>query len=468
MDLKRILKNIIYLSSSEFISKALNFITYTILARKFLAEGFGQISLIFVIVSYLTLIINFGTETIGSRDVARENTNHTDYVSKVLTGKIILAFVLYVIYCVLVSIIPIEHQFKIAFIIYGITFFSNAVLINWFFIGLEKNYAVVTAQVSSSIFTLVTVYFMINNASGIVTAVSIFTVSSFVNSIILLIIFKRIGFILKLNLDRSFIKDLIRVCAPIGISTLLINVYANADHIMLGVMGYNMELGYYAAAYKIIIIAVIPAAIILKSFYPQLSKSVDNHDERNKLMGNYTKLMFVSGTTLSFILIAFSENIIKIVYGIKFLHSVDLLHILGFNVFLVFITVTYGNPLLAWNEHKKYLIAITIGAGVNLIFNFILIPKYLATGAAYATILSELSVFAGVIYFHWLKTKRIYLGDLSKSLLCGLAAISTAFICSLVPFNFVVSFIIASVVLIGMFYLTRLIDNNILKLLVFK
>ena len=468
MDLKRILKNILYLSSSEIISKALNFITYTILARKFLAEGFGQISFVFVIVSYLTLIINFGTETIGSRDVAREDTNLSDYVSKLLTGKIILAIVLYLFYCALVSIIQIDSQLKIAFIVYGFTFFSNAVLINWFFIGLEKNYAVVAAQVSASIFTLLAVLFIINDTSEIVIAVSIFMVSSCINSIILLIIYKQNGYKLKLHFDRKFIMELVKVCVPIGVSTLLINVYANADHIILGVMGHKIELGYYAAAYKIVVIAVIPAAIILKSFFPQFSKSVDTPAERDKLMDNYSRLMFVIGTTISVILIAFSEDIIRIVYGVKYINSAELLHILGFNVFLVFITVTYGNPLLAWNRQKKYLIAISIGACVNLIFDFILIPKYLAAGAAFATIISELAVFTGVIYFHWLQTKRIYLNDLLKSILCGITALTAAFICNMESLNFIMSFIIASLVLFAMFYFTKLVDKRILKLLEIK
>ncbi len=60
--------------------------------------------------------------------------------------------------------------------------------------------------------------------------------------------------------------------------------------------------------------------------------------------------------------------------------------IVGLNIFL-------GNPLLAWNRRKLYMIAISLGAILNVALNIIFIPGYSYIGSAWATVASEIIVF---------------------------------------------------------------------------
>jgi O-antigen/teichoic acid export membrane protein len=60
--------------------------------------------------------------------------------------------------------------------------------------------------------------------------------------------------------------------------------------------------------------------------------------------------------------------------------------------------MAFANPLLAWNKQNTYMKVITGGAITNLLFNFLLIPKFGIGGASVATILAEMAVFS-VAYF---------------------------------------------------------------------
>ena len=49
--------------------------------------------------------------------------------------------------------------------------------------------------------------------------------------------------------------------------------------------------------------------------------------------------------------------------------------------------------LIPQHEDKTYIISTFVGAIVNLIINFLLIPKYDSVGAAIGTVFAEFSVF---------------------------------------------------------------------------
>jgi O-antigen/teichoic acid export membrane protein len=73
------------------------------------------------------------------------------------------------------------------------------------------------------------------------------------------------------------------------------------------------------------------------------------------------------------------------------------LSILAMNIFLVGINILFGNPLTLWDKQKVYTLAVAGGAASNIILNVLLIPKYSYIGAAFATLLSEIVVFLGVV-----------------------------------------------------------------------
>ena len=56
--------------------------------------------------------------------------------------------------------------------------------------------------------------------------------------------------------------------------------------------------------------------------------------------------------------------------------------------------------MIAWNQHKKYLLVVASGAGANILANIILIPLYGIYGAAIATVIAETAVFVMAIYFN--------------------------------------------------------------------
>jgi O-antigen/teichoic acid export membrane protein len=180
---------------------------------------------------------------------------------------------------------------------------------------------------------------------------------------------------------------------------------------MLGYYKGNSEVGIYNAAYKIFLVFIVPFQLILTAFFPKLSRNKPSKLNNFKsLFYTYSLSLFISSLIIFFVLFYFSNDIIHIVFGLKYAEAYKPLSILSLNVLVIGINIVFGNPLIAWGQQKKYIIPIGIGAITNIILNIILIPKYSYNGAAIATLFSEVAVFIGIIiYFNIYYSKNIKL-----------------------------------------------------------
>ncbi|MHB8853951.1 MAG: oligosaccharide flippase family protein [Ignavibacteriaceae bacterium] len=75
----QILRNLISLTSAEVISKIVGLITAAYLGRVLKPEGFGILGFATAFVSYFLLIGNFGLDTYGTREIAKDKNHYTNF-----------------------------------------------------------------------------------------------------------------------------------------------------------------------------------------------------------------------------------------------------------------------------------------------------------------------------------------------------------------------------------------------------
>ena len=93
-----------------------------------------------------------------------------------------------------------------------------------------------------------------------------------------------------------------------------------------------------------------------------------------------------------------SEKIIRLVGGADgFADSPMVLNILVFAIAMIFLGALFSNVIIAANKQKFLAQIYFLGAAVNVIANFIFIPRYSYYGAAATTVLTEILVTALMI-----------------------------------------------------------------------
>jgi O-antigen/teichoic acid export membrane protein len=297
--------------------------------------------------------------------------------------------------------------FKLVLIITGINLFVNALSINWIFLGIEKMWLIAIRQIMTNLISLIGIVILVNSEKNILIAASITVLSGLINSLWLLGVFKKMYGKISFEIDKTYLKEILKESIPLALSSFMIAIYYNLDMVMLGYMKPERDLGIYSAAYKIILVGIVPFSLILNSFFPSLSKiGLKNSFEFRNIIKHYAIFMFSTGILIGSILFFNAQTIIKVIFGTRFESASIPLSILALNLLVIGANMFFGNPLIAWGKQKQYSITVALGAITNIILNVLLIPKYSYIGASFATLMSEGVVFVGVFVLFISYTKK--------------------------------------------------------------
>lgn len=393
MEKPSIKKNYLYSMCYQLLIMILPLITAPYLARAVGAKGTGIYSYSYSVAQYFVYFSMLGISNLGNRNIAKIRENK-DLKNKTFTNIYFLqimtctiSFIVYVIYCYFVK----ENR-DIA-ILQGFYVFSAFFDISWFFFGIENFKITVTRQIFIKIFTTICIFLFVKNANDLWKYTLILSIGTLLGQAYLFISAKKYVRITKIDIKESlkyFKQDLI-----LFIPIIATSVYRVMDKIMLGNMKDMSEVGYYENSDKLIMTCLGVIGSLGSVMLPRMTNLVANgkkEEERRYLSKSMEITMFIA-FAISFGIFSVAEEFIPIFYGENFLPCINITKLLCISsVFISWSNVIRMQYLIPNEKDKIYVSSIAIGAVVNVIVNYLLIPKYGASGAAIGTICAELSL----------------------------------------------------------------------------
>lgn len=191
--------------------------------------------------------------------------------------------------------------------------------------------------------------------------------------------------------DRQLAKKLLSFSWPLIISGIMVSVYMKIDIIMLNeILG---EEGTKAAgAYATVVmfseaLNFVPVAIVTSLFPAILNARRDDPQRYHKRLQNLFDLMV--WISLAFALfISFASPFIYAFFKPEFAEAAPVLTMHVWGSIFVFLGVASGQFLIAEGYNKLTFIRTGLGAVVNILLNFLLIPKMGMMGTAIATVIA--------------------------------------------------------------------------------
>ena len=181
-----------------------------------------------------------------------------------------------------------------------------------------------------------------------------------------------------------------REAAPIGLGILLSALYFRCDIYFLQWWAGLETVGIYNAAFRIVeALRLFPAAVLAVAF-PALCTAGDGRPLKRLLV-----MLGSAGAATAVAVYAAAPVILGVLYGERFLEGVNALQILGLAVPLFFLNYALTHQVIGWNGQRLYLAIAGIALFANIIANTVLIPSAGMVGAAFATLLTEITVTAG-------------------------------------------------------------------------
>ena len=219
----------------------------------------------------------------------------------------------------------------------------------------------------------------------------------------------------KLNWDWSFNRMILKKSFPFAILVLLMTFYNRLDSVMIerilpGNLGKEQS-GIYAKAFRLLDAANMIAYLFSVQLLPLFSRMLKNKEN----IENIVKLSFTLLLTPALIV-----SVSSLFYADKFCELLYKGNSEGFQILgllmscFTAISVTYiFGTLLTANGNLKYLNLMAIsGILINLVLNFILIPKYYAFVSAVASVFTQfltclIQVFISYKVFNFKFNKRL-------------------------------------------------------------
>ena len=183
---------------------------------------------------------------------------------------------------------------------------------------------------------------------------------------------------------------------------LAVNVYSSLDSVMLGFIKNDYEVGIYSAAVKIRTVLTTLITSLGTVLLPRMSYyiSQEKWDEfKRVLKKSYNTIIMLAIPMMVYFVLAAKPSVLFL-SGNPYLDAVKPMQILmPIMVISSLSNITGMQILIPTGGEWKFAFSVTCGAITDLILNFILIPQYGASGAAYATLIAELVQFVVQIFF---------------------------------------------------------------------
>lgn len=386
-------KNFLYNISYQILMIVIPIITLPYVSRTLGVENIGLYSYCFSIASYFGIFIMLGNSNYGNRSIAA-TLKEKKLLSKSFWGVYfiqfffgVFVFCLYIIYCVFYA-----ENYSVS-LIQSIYLVSIVLDISWFFYGLEEFKVAIFRNVIVKILTIFAIFFFVQNKNDLYAYSFIMSLSALFSQLILWIFIKKYIYIIFPSRKELIIhaKSTLLLFVPV----VAISLYTIVSKILLGSLSTFDEVGYFDNSSKLIAIPSVVMVSLGTVMLPRISSLVASGD--NKLSLRYLHISFLLSIFLSVSMslgfIGIVKEFVPLFFGEGFEKCNILIPILILSsIFVSWANVIRTQYLIPNNKDKAYIFSVILGAVVNIIVNFILIPLYGSIGAAIATLLTEIVV----------------------------------------------------------------------------
>lgn len=386
-------KNFAYNFIYQILIMILPLITAPYLSRVLGADGIGTYSYTYSIAYYFTLFGMLGLNNYGNRSIARIR-NDKEKLSKafweIYGMQVITSIIIFIFYLLYAGFARTNRTISI---LQGCFVISVLFDINWFFFGIEEFKITVTRNTIIKLLTLILIFVFVKSKNDLIIYILIMAMSTLLSQIVLWpFLIKKIYFVKPKWVDiiKHFSQNLV-----LFIPVIAVSIYNTLDKIMLGYMSSMIQVGFFDNSQKIITIPMSAITALGTVMLPRMSNliSLGKRNESYEMIEKSMLFIMLLGSAFMFGIAGISSVFAPLFFGQEFKDCGSLITLLSVTIiFICWANVIRTQYLIPNGEDKIYVITVLLGAIVNIIINYLLIPNLGAQGAAIGTIAAEATV----------------------------------------------------------------------------
>lgn len=362
------------------------------------AESYGMYFSLFSFSLLLNILLDVGITSFNNRAIAREPSLLSEYFSNIIVLKFLLA-IIYAVVCLVaggiigykavqfrILIFLIINQFLASFLLYlrsnisGLHFFRTDSIIS----VLDRALVIIICSVL--LWGGIT-----DRAFQIEWFVYAQTAAYSATVLVAFLIVLSKSEYLKPGIDPKYFTGIIRKSYPFALLILLMSFYNRIDSVMLERLlpGGDAYAGLYAQSFRILDAAAMFAFLFAGLLLPIFSRMIKQDQSVNEMVRLSFSLIIIPALTLAAVAFFYPQEIIDWMYYGPTTESYRIFPLLMFGFVAISATYIFGTLLTANGSLLELNLLATSALILNVLLNFILIPRFHAFGAAITSLVTQ-------------------------------------------------------------------------------
>jgi PST family polysaccharide transporter len=390
----RVAHNAGLLAVSNVLVRGLGMGMMIVLARYLGPGSYGTYQRSEAFVYLFSIVVNLGLDMILTREVARHRTRASEYFSGILVCKAITGIVAYGLILGIAMSRGYAGDLLWAIRIYGAILLVNSLseTCGAVFQGFQEMRFVALAQLAAQ------VVFLSLGLSCVLAHRSLhFILGSLALGSLAQVTFSALALRRSFHVRWSFpgfatVRFLLRESLPLALAASFVLVYQQIDAVMLGEYKGDADVGIYKAGAKFLLLFSVLRDSLMVSIYPVFASLARTEPKRlGPLLSRVVRYQIGIGLyfVLCFVLLS---RLAPVLLGPSYAHSAAVLPVLGWILLPQTISIASGRALIATGRQNRLLLSTSTSLAVNVGLNLMWIPRYGVTGAAAASVVSEVVV----------------------------------------------------------------------------
>ena len=414
------IKNAGWIIGEQVFQMAVSLVVGVLTARYLGPGNYGALNYTASFVTFALSVATLGMEGVVIKKMIMRPNDEGIYLGSCMLFRLFSSVLSSIAIFIIVAALNPEDHLKWILVFlqsFQLIFRSIQILDSWFQRHLKSRYVSIGKMVACLIVSAYKVFLLVTQKSIIWFAFS----NSLTDIVvaIMLYIFYRSEHGQKLKIDRAKGIEVLSESYHFILSGLMAATYSQMDRIMIGSMMTDLDVGLYTTATAICGMWLFVPNAIINSFRPkilELKKEGNEEHYERRLEQLYSFIIWLC-IFVSIAVCVLGNLVIRILYGEAYIGAASALRIAIWYETFAMIGTARGIWILCENKNKYVKYYLGIGAVVNLVLNYVMIPIWGINGAAIATLITQIvtSLIAPVMFketrYHTLIVLRAFVGS---------------------------------------------------------
>jgi len=373
---------------------ALGAVVTALVVRTLGESDYGQWSTGFAAIGLVGYFANFGMEGVALREAARSPEDAHEWIGSVMLLRLLVLGPVMIVSLITIVALHRSHAMLIAGIIMIVVmpFGGVGTLGLLFQLRVDNRVPMLVLTLRSILWGVAVLVIYLEHAGMVALAIGLVS-SNMIGS--------AVQAVAALKLDtpiprpsRKYLRDVVRIGLPIGISGVLIICYATVDQVIVYTIAGTNASGLYGSVYNLLNQAHFVPISVLTTLAPVIAASWPHDRARLLRTSRLTAelLAVASFGGLAFTIVA-AAPVVRLIFGPAFVPGAPALPVLyGAFVFIAFGYLN-GQLLVVLGLQGRLLRISLLALVVNVAGNLILVPLIGFMGAAWMTLITEVVVW---------------------------------------------------------------------------